>query len=80
MPAKRKTSGPSPSAPKKRGAAPGEPDQLVTTTVRLARGQWDELRKEALRRSLESDAGDRRPDASRLIREAIDEWLARSGR
>ncbi len=79
MPTKRKTPGTSPSPAKKRPPREATTDQLVTTTVRLARGQWDELRKEALRRSVESDA-DRRPDASRLIREAIDEWLAKRGR
>jgi hypothetical protein len=57
-----------------------ESEDLMTTTFRIRREQWMRLRTEATRRALESDKGDRRPDASWLVREAIDLWLERNAR
>ena len=58
----------------------GETEDLMTTTFRITRSQWDALRREAMQRALESEKGDRRPDASKLVREAIAEWLKRQER
>jgi hypothetical protein len=73
---------------KRRGEEPGkrgapvrsESLDLRSTLVRITASQWDALRREALQRALEGEKGDRRPDASKLIREAIDEWLAKRAR
>lgn len=78
--AKRKAGGASGGASEKTRAAELEAPDLMVTTVRITRAQWDALRREAMARALGSGKGDRRPDASRLIREAIDEWLAKRGR
>jgi hypothetical protein len=76
MVAKRKPRGAS-TARGKGATMTAEAEDLMTTTFRIRREQWDALRTEATRRALESERGDRRPDASRLVREAIDEWLAK---
>jgi hypothetical protein len=78
MVAKRKAAG-TEIVSRKRATMPADED-LMTTTFRIRREQWDALRTEATRRALESDKGDRRPDASRIVREAIDEWLAKRAR
>jgi len=57
---------------------PSETEDLMTTTFRITRLQWDALRREAMSRALGSEKGDRRPDASKIVREAIDEWLAKA--
>ncbi len=61
--------------PKKGRTMTTEAEELMTTTFRITRAQWDALRREATQRALESEIGDRRPDASKLVREAIDQWL-----
>ncbi len=55
----------------------GRMDDLVTTTVRLRRSQWRQLRERAL--ALASSRGGR-PDASELVRAAVDEFLAKPQR
>jgi hypothetical protein len=67
-------------AGKKGVAVPAETEDLMVTTFRITRSQWDALRREAMQRALGSEKGDRRPDASRLVREALGEWLAKLGR
>jgi hypothetical protein len=78
--AKRKAGGVSGGAGVKTRAADDEAPDVMVTTVRITRAQWDALRREAMTRALDSAKGERRPDASKLIREAIDEWLARRAR
>lgn len=55
-------------------------EALVTTTVKITRRQWEALRQEAMARALAAEAGDRRHDASKIIRELLDEWIAKHAR
>jgi hypothetical protein len=51
---------------------------LLVTTVRLRRDQWDALRQEATRRALEAPGGrdaPRKPDVSALLRDLVDRWM-----
>jgi hypothetical protein len=74
---KRKGAG-TPAARGKAPTATGEAEEdLFVTTFRIWRSQWDALRREAMQRALAGETGDRRPDASKIVREAIDEWLAK---
>lgn len=79
MAAKRKTEGP-PARAKGASSSTGEGEDLMITTFRIQRAQWDALRREATERALAGEAGDRRPDASKIVREAIDLWLEKNAR
>jgi hypothetical protein len=61
----------------KKAAAPSEPPEgdLSVSTVRLRKDQWEALRTEAFRRAQERGSG--RPDASEVLREALDAWMKR---
>jgi hypothetical protein len=50
---------------------------LVPATFRFAPDQLAALRREALRRA--GERGSAKPDASELIREAVNLWLRRHG-
>lgn len=63
--AKRKAGSPEPAA------AP----RYIVTTVRLTPAQWHALRTAALERSAARGGG--KPDASEVLREVLDEWMAR---
>lgn len=58
-------------------AAPDE-EKLVKVQYMLRRGQIYALRAEAVRRASERRAG--RLDASEVLREIIDGWLAKGGK
>jgi hypothetical protein len=51
---------------------------LVKRTVSLTPDQDAALNREALRRAL--DAGEARPDAGAIMREALDAWLAKNAK
>ncbi len=51
---------------------------LKTAAYRLRPDQIVALRREATRRAAEHDSG--KPDASELVREALDAWLAKVGK
>jgi hypothetical protein len=51
---------------------------LVPATFRFEPEQLDALRREALRRAGERGSG--KPDASELVREAVEAWLRRLSR
>lgn len=60
------------------GASAGRRRGHVKVMVRLTPQQVAALRAEAFRRAAAIGSG--RPDASELVREAVDAWLARSAR
>ncbi len=51
---------------------------LKTAAYRLRPDQIEALRREALRRALAGKAG--KPDASELVREALDAWLMKAAK
>ncbi len=51
---------------------------LKTAAYRLRPDQIEALRREALRRALSGKPG--KPDASELVREALDAWLSKQPR
>jgi len=59
-------------------AVPPPRKGLKLIGVRLTDEQIKALRREARRRAEERDSG--KPDASELVREAIDAWLAKVGK
>jgi hypothetical protein len=63
---------------------PGEEGRkYVTTTVRLFPRQWDALRRAAMQRALDAKGGDedpRKPDASKIVRELLDDWIAKGAK
>jgi hypothetical protein len=61
----------------KKAATPSAPPEgdLSVSTVRLRKDQWEALRTEAFRRAQERGSG--RPDASEVLREALDAWMKR---
>lgn len=67
------------TSPGRKGAA-ATSETFMVTTFRITPTQWDALRREAMQRALGGATGDRRPDASRIVREALDEWLAKQRR
>lgn len=60
--------------PGRLGAVPQPKKNLKLAGFRLRPDQIAALRKEALRRAGERES--RQPDASELVREALDAWLA----
>jgi hypothetical protein len=60
------------------GAVPPPKKGLKLAGFRLRPDQLAALRKEALRRAGERES--RQPDASELVREAVDAWLAKHAR
>ncbi len=59
-------------------AVPHQKKGLKPALYRLRPDQIEALRREALRRALAGKAG--KPDASELVREALDAWLAKQPR
>ncbi len=57
-------------------AVPHEKKGLRPALYRLRPDQIAALRREALRRAVERDSG--KPDASEVLRELLDAWLAKS--
>ncbi len=64
-------------APGRLGRVPPPKKGLKLAGFRLRPDQLAALRKEALRRAGERDS--KQPDASELVREAVDAWLAKQG-
>lgn len=57
-------------------AVPPPKKGLVLAGFRLRPDQLEALRREAFRRA--EERGSRKPDASELLREALDAWLAKA--
>ena len=49
-------------------------DAIVTTTVRIRRRHWAALHRAAM--ELAADRGSGRQDASEVLRDVLDSWLA----
>lgn len=49
-------------------------DSIVTTTIRITRRQWAALHRAAM--GLATERGSGRPDASEVLRDVLDGWLA----
>lgn len=65
---------------RKTDAPAGEAAETIVTTFRIRRDQWDALRLAAMNRAMGKTGGrdaPRRPDASEIVRDAVDEWLAK---
>lgn len=71
----REGSGPSRAGAGKLRPVPQKPKGMKTAAYRLRPEQIEALRQEALRRALGGKPG--KPDASELVREAIDLWLSK---